>query len=110
MTALRWVRIGVVAVLLSACAGAPVALGTRAAEGKGAGPGRAITAEACGFQLLLFIPVGVNDRLERAYGSLQVQAAGDIISDVRVKERWGWRVIGTSYCTTLEAKAFKRNA
>jgi len=95
------------ATLLGACAGTPVSLGTRVSGSKPVGVERVITAEACGFQLLLFIPISINDRMERAYGSLQAQAAGDFITDVQVQESWGWRFVGTSYCTTLQAKAVR---
>lgn len=92
------------ACLLTACAGAPVSLGTRITDVP-VGDSRPITAEACGMQLLLFIPIGVNSRLERAYSSLQSQAAGAVITDVQVKERWVYRFVGTSYCTELQASA-----
>lgn len=94
-----------IANLLAGCAGAPVPLGTHITDAAPIGTTKPITASACGFQLLLFIPIGVNDRLERAYGSLQAQAAGAIITDVEVKESWSYGFVGTSYCTTLQAKA-----
>ena len=95
------------ALLMAACAGTPVSLGTRVSGPIPTGQERIITAEACGFQLFLFIPIGVNDRMERAYWSLQEQAAGDFITDVQVQESWGWRFVGTSYCTGLRAKAVR---
>jgi hypothetical protein len=70
-----------------------------------AGTERTITSEACGFQLLLFIPLGINSRMARAYSALQEQAAGGFITDVQVQERWGWGLVGTQYCTVLQAKA-----
>lgn len=97
----------IAASMLAACASAPVSLGNRVSGPMPSGPTRTIGAEACGFQLLLFIPIGINDRMERAYGSLQAQAAGDFITNVQVQESWGWRFVGTSYCTTLQAKAIK---
>jgi hypothetical protein len=95
-------------MLLSACTGTPVQLGTKSSEPVPIGTERVITAEACGFQLLLFIPIRINDRLERAYKKIESQASGDFITDVRVQESWGWRFVGTSYCTTLHAKAVQR--
>lgn len=92
--------------LLTACAGSPVSLGTRVADVP-VGESRTITAEACGMQLLLFIPIGVNSRLERAYSSLQSQAGDAVITDVKVKERWIYRFVGTSYCTELQASAIR---
>jgi len=96
--------------LLAACAGRPVALGTRINGPVPTGTERTITAEACGFQLFLLIPININDRLARAYESLEAQAGGDFITDVQVQESWGWRFVGTSYCTALKAKAVRPKA
>lgn len=92
--------------LLAACAGAPVKLDT-AADTAGVdrnAPGREVTAEACGFQLLLLIPISVNSRHERAWQSLKAQAGGKPIVDIEVEESWGYGFVGTSYCTKLRGK------
>lgn len=91
--------------LLSACAGTPVPLGSRVNDVVPTGEARTISAEACGFQLLLLLPLGVNDRMARAYGSLKNQAGDAFITDVKVEERWTYGFVGTSYCTALQAKA-----
>ena len=96
-----------VALLVGGCTGMPVSLGTRVSGPIPTGPEREITAEACGFQLFMFIPIGINSRMESAYTLLQAQADGDFITDVQVQESWGYRFVGTSYCTTLRAKAIK---
>lgn len=101
-TLARSVIAGAVA-LCAACAGTPVSMGTRGTPPPGAS--RIIKSEACGFQLLLLIPIAVNNRAERAYRLLEAQAAGDFITDVRVRERWIWGFVGTTYCTILQAKA-----
>jgi hypothetical protein len=99
---------GIAAVaLVAGCAGTPVALGTRVAGPVPTGAERTITAEACGFQLLLFFPIGINDRAERAYQALEAEAAGDFITDVQVQERWTYVFVGTQYCTGLRAKAIR---
>jgi hypothetical protein len=95
------------AALLAACAGTPVSLGTRAAGPIPTGEARTITAEACGFQLLLFIPISINSRAERAYQALEAEAGGDFITNVQVKERWTYGFVGTQYCTVLQAKAVR---
>jgi hypothetical protein len=94
-----------IASLMGACAGTPVSLGTRVSGPIPTGQERIITADSCGFQLLLFIPIAVNGRMESAYSSLQEQAAGDFITDVQVQERWTYAFVGTIYCTDLRAKA-----
>jgi hypothetical protein len=91
--------------LLAGCAGRPVMLGTPVTGKVPTGETRTITAEACGFQLLLFIPIAINGRLESAYGMLEAKAGGDFITDVEVQERWTYGFVGTSYCTELRAKA-----
>jgi hypothetical protein len=97
----------IAALLMGACAGTPVSLGNRVSGPIPTGQERVITAEACGFQLLLFIPIAVNGRMESAYKSLQEQAAGDFITDVQVQERWTYAFVGTVYCTGLRAKAIR---
>ena len=101
------VAVVIAALLASACAGAPVALGTRADKPVPVGTSRTVAANACGFQLLLFIPIAINERAERAYKALEAQAAGDYITDVQVEERWSYAFIGTIYCTSLKAKAIR---
>ncbi len=93
------------AVLTGGCAGTPVELGNRAGQAVPTGPSRDIEGSGCGFQLLLFIPISVNGRLQRAYAELQEQAHGDYITDVQVQERWTYGFVGTGYCTELKARA-----
>lgn len=71
------------------------------------GAERTITAEACGFQFLLFFPLEINTRAQRAYQALEAEAAGDFITDVQVRERWTYGFVGTQYCTALRAKAIR---
>ena len=68
--------------------------------------GRSLSASASGFQLLLFIPININDRHERAYQILRGQAGGDYITDIKVQESWSYAFIGTVYKTTISATAY----
>ena len=95
---------------VSACVGSSVQLGNTVTGPAPSGPAREITSSACGFQLLLLIPININDRMQRAYVGLQAQAAGDYITDVEIQETWGYRFIGTSYCTNMRAKAISTKA
>lgn len=70
--------------------------------------GRLISAEASGFQLLLFIPIGTNTRHEKAYRRLKMIARDDYISDIKVKETWTYAFVGTLYSTRLEATVYPR--
>lgn len=68
--------------------------------------GREISSEAGGFQLLLFIPININDRHERAYQMLRAQAGSDFLTDIKIKESWTYAFVGTVYTTRLEAKVY----
>ena len=70
--------------------------------------GRPISAEASGFQLLLFIPIGTNSRHAKAYRQLKMMAGNDYISDVRIQESWTYAFVGTLYTTRLEATAYPK--
>jgi hypothetical protein len=97
----------IAAMLLAACTGAPTKVGTSTEVPVPTGPVRDLEAQACGFQLLLFIPIKVNSRASRAYQQLVVLAGGDYITDVEVKEEWTYGLVGTQYCTTLRARAIR---
>lgn len=94
-------------LMMAACTGARVNLGDQAADVAPAPSAvqREISASACGFQLLLFIPINVNDRLDRAYQVLRGQAGGDTITNVQMQENWTYAFVGTVYCTSLKATA-----
>lgn len=92
--------------LLSACTGVPVQLGPAIAVKYDATKPRQVSAEACGFQLLLLIPIATNARAERAYAALKAQAGEDYIADLKVTERWTYAFVGTIYCTAMEATAY----
>ena len=66
------------------------------------GEGRTISGEASGFQLLLFIPIGVNHRHQQAYDVSKGQANGDIITDIKITESWTYAFVGTIYTTKLK--------
>jgi hypothetical protein len=70
--------------------------------------GRSIEASANGFQLLLFIPISINDRQMRAYSLLRDQAGDDYITDIKVQESWTYALVGTVHKTTIKAKAYPR--
>lgn len=96
------------AVTLTACSGTPVKFGPMSGVKYDTSRGRQVTAEACGFQLLLVIPINTNSRAERAFRSLRTQAGSDFLTDVKVRERWTYAFVGTVYCTAMEATAYPR--
>lgn len=97
-------------LLLAACSGAPIKTGATNQQVDAAeidfSKGRKISASASGFQLLLLIPISINDRHERAYRILLSQAGGDYITDIKIDESWTYALVGTVYKTTLEAMAY----
>jgi len=104
----------VLGCFLVGCSGTPIKLGS-ANQYVGQGEidvstGRNIKASASGFQLLLFIPININDRQERAHQSLLAQAGDDYVTNVAVNESWIWAFLGTVYKTTFTATAYQRAA
>jgi hypothetical protein len=101
------------AATLAACQGVPVNMaGTTVTDRAQFDPyaGQRISAEASGLQLLLFIPISVNDRQQRAFEQLR-RAAGDrVLGDVTVTESWQWAFVGTVYTTRIDAIAYPRKA
>lgn len=67
-----------------------------------------VSITASGFQLLLFIPISINNRHERAYSVIKAQAGDGLISDVQIKESWTYAFVGTVYKTTIDANIYPR--
>jgi hypothetical protein len=97
-------------LVLSGCAGNPVTLKSFSAKEIVQSSSRPISAEACGFQLLLFIPISINSRLETAYTDLLQKAGNDKIANLSIEESWKYAFVGTIYCTKLEAIAYQKSA
>ncbi len=68
--------------------------------------GREISASASGFQLLLLIPININNRHKRAFDILLGQSHGDYVTDFKIDESWTYALVGTVYKTTIEAMAY----
>lgn len=107
----RLAVIGIV-VLLTACAGSPVRLSTTdqvpPATEIDRTSGRQVSASASGFQLLLLVPININDRQQRAFELLAAQAGGDYLTNISVEESWTWALVGTVYTTRMTATAYRR--
>jgi hypothetical protein len=101
-------------LILTACSGTPIRVGAEnqpiSRDDIDFSRGRHLTADASGFQLLLVIPISINDRQQRAYQTLLSMAGNDYLSDVRIKESWTYALIGTVYTTTMEATAYPRRS
>lgn len=94
-------------LVLSGCAGTPINVRSVSAGEVADNRGRHISAESCGFQLFMVIPISINSRLERAFVQLQREAAGDKIANLSIEEYWRYAFIGTTHCTRLDAIAYR---
>jgi hypothetical protein len=96
------------------CAGKPIRVGVVDQEVNSANfdltKGQSISASASGFQLLLFIPISINSRHDRAYQKLRSDAGDAYITDIKIQESWSYAFIGTIYTTTIEAMAYPRKS
>jgi len=100
----------VIGLLLVGCSGKPITLPTKSSSDykKLKKYSYEISSSASGFQLLLFIPIDINDRQERAYMLLKEKAKGGYITDVKIKESWTYAFVGTSYKTTMTATVYPK--
>lgn len=94
------------AIVLVGCAGTKVNFDTPTVDRLDLSRGRTITGTASGFQLLLFIPIGVNGRQAQAYERLKQAAGTDVITDIKITESWTYAFVGTVYHTTFTATAY----
>lgn len=102
-------------LIIGGCAGRPIHLGNAQFGNSDQqvkvneidfSKGRQISADMSGFQLLLFIPININDRHERAYQILRAQAGNDFMTDIKIKESWTYALVGTVYTTRMEAMVY----
>lgn len=66
----------------------------------------ATTGSACGVNLFAIIPIGVNDRAERAYKQALERAHATGLTDTEVTDRWYWIYIGQMVCTDISGTGF----
>ncbi len=62
---------------------------------------------ATGIMLFQFIPIGQNDRFERAYHYAVESKGGDALMDSVVTENWFWAYILNGYTTTVKGTVIK---
>lgn len=100
-----------VVVLLVGCSGKPIVMKSvnPALYENVKNQGRYISGSASGFQLLLLIPIEINDRHERAYNLLLSQAGGDVITNICIEESWTYALVGTIYTTKMTAVAYPKD-
>ena len=89
-----------------ACSGTPVEISNIPRGAYDLQAGRPIEAEETGFQLLLWFPIGINDRHMECWLELQRQAPESFITDIAIIDSWTYWLIGTSYTVRMEAMAY----
>jgi hypothetical protein len=102
----RHLAIVCLGALLGACSSPLVRLGEPPPANIDRTAGRPVSASSCGFQLLQLIPLNTNRRADKALQKVRAQAGADYVGDVQVTEKWYYGVIGSVYCTQLDAQAY----
>jgi hypothetical protein len=101
-----FIVIGMVAgLLLFGCTSVPVKIPTiteNAYDILGEGEG-----SATGIMLLNVIPIGQNERLERAYKDAIFSKNGDALINPVIEERWFWAYVLNGYITTVKGTVVK---
>jgi hypothetical protein len=60
------------------------------------------TGSACGFALLVFIPIGNRSTIDRAFmKAVNSMAGARSLRDVSISETWIWTPLGISQCATI---------
>ncbi len=101
----KMIAAGVLVTCLLGCTSVPTRVSTvttGAYEELGDGEG-----SATGIMLFNFIPIGQNERLERAYKDAINSKNGDALINPVVSERWFWAYILNGYITTVKGTVIK---
>ena len=101
----KLVFIGTLIFLLVGCFSVPVKIPTvmeKQYDVLGEGEGSAV-----GVMLFNLIPIGQNERLERAYKDAIVSKNGDALINPVISERWFWAYVLNGYVTTVKGTVIK---
>ena len=63
--------------------------------------------EACGVNLFGVIPIGVNDRAQRAYDEAVEGADATGLTDTKITDRWAWVFVGEKFCTIVHGNGYR---
>lgn len=85
--------------LVAACSGPYTAIAPRVPDSAELGP--RTSGSACGLVLLNVIPIGVNDRAERAYRRALEPTKANALADVSVVDSWYYILIGEVLCAEV---------
>jgi hypothetical protein len=62
---------------------------------------------ACGLNLFVYIPIGTNDRTERAYQRALEDAQATGLMDTEVTDSWRYVFIGDLFCTAIHGTGYR---
>jgi len=106
---MRFLKGGVTVLLLASlsvgCVGVPVQMTSVKGDNYevlGEGEGK-----ATGIMLFNFIPIGQNQRFEKAYNAAVASKGGDYLLNPEISERWFWAYILNGYVTTVKGTVVK---
>ena len=61
------------------------------------------TGKACGFALLILIPIGSRSTIDRAFvRAVESVPGARSLREVKISERWTWTPIGMELCATIQ--------
>ena len=101
----KLVFIGLVVAVLAGCQSVPLKVPT-VLEKQYEVLGDA-EASAVGIMLFNVIPLGQNQRLERAYKDAIYSKNGDALINPIISERWFWAYVLNGYVTTVKGTVIK---
>jgi hypothetical protein len=106
-TGLRLLATLILACGISGCSGALTPVGPKPPESYASvGPA---TGSACGFLLFDLIPLGINDRVERAYAEALRRDSATALLDTKITNSWYYVFFGVVHCTEVAGVAIRAN-
>ena len=97
---MRAAALSAIAFVLSGCSSGPVLVGPRPA---GQEVVTQVEGSSCGLLLFGVLPIGVNERLQRAYDSALIESGKRELVDTKIRDRWYVvPLLGVALCTDVE--------
>jgi hypothetical protein len=98
----RAAALSALALVLAACSTGPVLVGPRPT---GQEASTHVEGSSCGLLLFGVLPLGVNERLQRAYDEALVETGKRELVDTKIRDRWYViPLLGVGLCTDVEGR------